>query len=72
MKPKTIVIHECFGDIEQRWAKSISDAQREEYELDQDEQIERDLGPWPSVDGWTEEADVEMVTVEVVEEMSNG
>lgn len=71
MKPKTIVIHECKGDMVDRWAKSICKEQREEYEHDQDIEIERELGPWPSRDGWTEEADVEMVAVEAMEEMND-
>ena len=58
-----------FSQVVQRaegWAHFHEEEEREYYEA-QDRDIERELGPWPSRDGWTEETDIERVPLEIVE-----
>lgn len=45
--------------LEEAYARALSEAEALERDQEEDLQIERELGPWPSVDGWAEEIDRE-------------
>lgn len=64
---KQIIIWQCCGDLEQRWAMAISEQQRLEHEQAIDEAIVAELGPWPSMGGGiVEEIEVELVPIELL------
>ena len=54
-------------DLDFEWGRQLGDTQAAAAELEWDLQIEHELGPWPSRDGWTEEIDVERIPLHLLE-----
>lgn len=66
-----VTVWECEADPERWCREACAEAERDHYR-DQDLAIERELDPWPGVNGWTEETEIEMVPIEVAENLDGG